>query len=311
VNITTLILDRIDTKKEDLVYFKKNKLDGMNIFDFFERLERDGKGKWALWIILNILSNPFLFTNWDDVEIKKFTKEVYHNPRYGSLQIVKFNIAKSGHLVATESVLTKLSHSEDCVVLEALAYSISSHCDYIIDKLSTCASPVVRRAVADKGGIYPRVLRMLSNDDHGLVREGIAMNKETPVDILYKLADDQLLSVRVGLVRNPSSSKRLFERLYRGSDDEPGGMAESLAMSHFTPPQILTKLSKSESTSVRIKVASNHNTPIKTLTKLCKDQHPFVVRSVLSNAIYSPELKKENKIKVECYDVSKFDPNCN
>ena len=61
----------------------------------------------------------------------------------------------------------------------------------VLEKLAESPSREVRIAVAMKNKLSPRLFEALSEDDDDSVRERIAYNKNTPIEILKKLTSDR------------------------------------------------------------------------------------------------------------------------
>lgn len=93
----------------------------------------------------------------------------------------------------------------------------------------------------------PDILRELAKDEESLVRQEVALNKNTPIDILRKLADDGYYWVHRGVASNPN-----------------------------TPVDILRELAENEKIGIRMGVASNTSTPVDVLRKLANDEDPLV-----------------------------------
>ena len=86
------------------------------------------------------------------------------------------------------------------------------------------------------------------------VRRNVAMNPNTPVDVLTELAKDNNCDVRCFVAENPSTSA-----------------------------DVLTELAKDNNCDVRRNVAMNPNTPADVLTELAKDSYWCVRRNAVRN----------------------------
>ena len=125
----------------------------------------------------------------------------------------------------------------------------------------------------------------VSNEDID-ARMDIALNPNTPVDVLNELADDKDSDVRLCVVVNPSTPKDTIDKLL--FVDKNIGFSElrfleKVALCMETPPDILAKLSQYADDSVRFAVAKNPHTPIIALNALANDDNPAIRWTVADN----------------------------
>lgn len=116
-------------------------------------------------------------------------------------------------------------------------------------------------------------------------RQDIALDPNTPVEILEDLSNDRNTSVLLCLLCNPSLPDYLKDKLL--SNSQWSGFLEQVASCLSISPEILTRLSDSEHNTVRCRVAWNPNTPVETLIKLSQDDD-WTVRSYVAGNKNTP-----------------------
>ena len=116
----------------------------------------------------------------------------------------------------------------------------------LLTKLSTHHDMGVRWAVAKSPHTTAEVLEVLSGDSVNLVRALVATNKNTPIECLPKLFEDEKI-VKDGLTGNPN-----------------------------TPIEFLEVMAKDSDKMIRMRVASNPSTPKEVLESLQKDSEKDV-----------------------------------
>lgn len=87
----------------------------------------------------------------------------------------------------------------------------------LLTKLSIHQDMGVRWAVAKSPHTKPEVLRILAKDEVNLVRALVATNKNTPIECLEPLFNDEKI-VKDGLSGNPNSSEKILQALAKDSD---------------------------------------------------------------------------------------------
>ncbi|MEM8677681.1 MAG: hypothetical protein AAGF83_28055, partial [Cyanobacteria bacterium P01_G01_bin.67] len=115
-----------------------------------------------------------------------------------------------------------------------------------------------------------QVLKQLAKDEDKTVRQIMAQNKNLPLDILLELADDSSVIVRSNLAYKNTHSKiktsvELLEKLAR---DESETVREKVAAHSDTPEEILIQLANDSSTRVKKALTGNLNTPVTVLNHL-------------------------------------------
>jgi len=124
------------------------------------------------------------------------------------------------------------------------------------------------------------VLEKLAEDEESLVRRGVALNPNTPVSVLEKLAEDEESLVRSGVAHNPNIPVSVLEKL---AEDEESLVRSGVAHNPNTPVSVLEKLAEDEESLVREAVAHNPNTPVSVLEKLAEDEESLVREAVAHN----------------------------
>ena len=101
-------------------------------------------------------------------------------------------------------------------------------------------------------------------------RQDIALDPNTPIDVLEQLSNDRDTSVLLCLICNPHLPDYLVDKIL---SDDRWTFLEQVASCLSTPPEILARLSEHKHPLVRCKVAWNWNTPADTLIKLSEDEN--------------------------------------
>jgi len=123
--------------------------------------------------------------------------------------------------------------------------------------------------------IMTRLLVALSQSEDMGARWAVAKNPHTPVEILTRLARDEINLVRALVATNPNTPETLLEKLF---EDEKI-VRDGLSGNPSTPPHILEALARDEDKLVRLRVAENPATPLQTLQKLRHDPDRDVAKA--------------------------------
>jgi hypothetical protein len=102
------------------------------------------------------------------------------------------------------------------------------------------------------------VLRLLSQDFSGDVREAVADNPKTPADTLAALSSDQVPSVRMAVASN---AKTPADRLAGLAGDRVNYVRWSVAHNESTPPAVLKRLTEDADKHVSDEAKNNPHTP--------------------------------------------------
>jgi len=133
----------------------------------------------------------------------------------------------------------------------------------------------------------PEALANLVDDEDPLVRQGLALNRNTPPEILARLFDDDDLYVRRGLAGNPDMLPEILVKL---SADEDRGVLYLVGRNTNTPIKTLAKLADNDDSYVSSGVASNPNTPSEALSRLADHENGNVRHYVSVNPNTSLEV---------------------
>ena len=133
----------------------------------------------------------------------------------------------------------------------------------------------------DSQNASPEMFEELAEDKDWEVREGVANNPSTPVEVLMKLAEDKNGNVRYELARNPNACVEILRKL---ADDKDWDVRCQVAHNRSTPAEILMKLADDKDLNVRYEVAMNPNTPAEVLMKLAEDKEWDVRIGVAANS---------------------------
>jgi hypothetical protein len=102
------------------------------------------------------------------------------------------------------------------------------------------------------------ILRLLSEDDSGDVREAVADNPRTPAEVLTALSGDSASSVRMAVAENLKTPEASLERL---ATDKVNYVRWGVAHNESTPPAILKGLTKDPDKHVSDEAKQNPHTP--------------------------------------------------
>ena len=111
-------------------------------------------------------------------------------------------------------------------------------------------------------------LRELATHADWQVRQAVAMNRKTPVDIFQQLANDSNQDVRIALSTNLSTPEEIFFILARDPSEQ---VRSVVARFEYVPAAVLAAMADDQSAEIRLEVARNWNTDIPTLKKLSQD----------------------------------------
>lgn len=124
------------------------------------------------------------------------------------------------------------------------------------------------------------ILRKLVNSNITSVRRGVAENRNTPLDLLNKLSNDNAISVIKSVARNPKTPGELLARL---SCHPNKSVRSAVAYNYKTPAEVLTRLSEDDEESVVSAVAGNLNTSVDVLIRLANSSSQEVCVSLAQN----------------------------
>jgi len=131
----------------------------------------------------------------------------------------------------------------------------------------------------EKSPIMEELLVKLSEVEDMGSRWAVAKNPHTPVDVLEKLAKDEVNLVRALVATNPNTPSHILRNLF--SDEKI--VRDGLSGNPNTPAKILKTLSCDSDKMVRMRVAENPSTPIELLECLKNDSDENVAKAAEAN----------------------------
>jgi hypothetical protein len=172
----------------------------------------------------------------------------------------------------SQEVLEYLSNDNDKRVRQVVASHGIFTTPQILDKLSNDVEPEVRKEVASNRQTNLQTLEKLTNDDNKTVRiralSWFTARVSNP-QILDKLSNNNSIYVRAAVARNRATSPETLDKL---SNDKSEKIRRVVAGNTSTSPETLDKLSNHISRDVRVQVAANESTPTQILEKLLNDE---------------------------------------
>jgi hypothetical protein len=131
-----------------------------------------------------------------------------------------------------------------------------------------------RKRLAASTNATAAQLQQYTKDPEWEVRQAVARNRRTPVNLLAILAQDPHPQVRISVATNLSTDEAIFMVLANDSDVQ---VRSVVARFEYVPASVLAVMASDPVTDIRIEVARNLNTDRATLTRLMKDSQPEVV----------------------------------
>ncbi|WP_457596089.1 hypothetical protein [Hydrogenimonas sp.] len=122
------------------------------------------------------------------------------------------------------------------------------------------------------------LVRLSGVEDMGS-RWAVAKNPHTPVEVLTKLADDEVNLVRALVATNPNTPAEVLQRLF--GDEKI--VRDGLSGNPNTPAKLLKILADDSDKMVRMRVSENPGTPEEVLEKLTRDGDPNVAKAAEVN----------------------------
>lgn len=139
----------------------------------------------------------------------------------------------------------------------------------------------VRQGVAANEKTPVEILRILAQDDNRGVRWVVAAHPQTPVEVLCTLAQDNDREVRRTVAAHPQTPVEALHILGQDNDWE---VRWGVATHPQTPVEVLRTLAQDNDRNVRGGVASHAQTPVEILRTLAQDQSAVVRRAAAENA---------------------------
>ncbi|MFB2894840.1 hypothetical protein ACE1CI_18170 [Aerosakkonemataceae cyanobacterium BLCC-F50] len=123
------------------------------------------------------------------------------------------------------------------------------------------------------------ILEQLARYPDETVRGVLLENRNLPLEIRLELTRDRSVSVRCGLARKNPHRETPVQVLEILADDESEQVREFVAENPYTPIQVLEKLANDPSPKVKQKLVTNQNTPVTILNRLGLEEDIFNVRN--------------------------------
>ncbi|MRJ03259.1 MAG: hypothetical protein GXO19_03945, partial [Epsilonproteobacteria bacterium] len=117
------------------------------------------------------------------------------------------------------------------------------------------------------GPIMRELLVALSQVEDMGSRWAVAKNPHTPVEVLERLAEDEVNLVRALVATNPNTPQKVIERLFHDEKIVRDGISGNPK----APGPILAQLARDRDKLVRLRVAENPATPLEVLRELEQD----------------------------------------
>lgn len=155
-----------------------------------------------------------------------------------------------------------------------------------LQRLASHPEEKVKQAVAQNEQTPVEILQILAQDQASNVRRYVASHPQTPVEILLKLAQDEDQYVREQVASHPQTPAEALQMLAQTQDQ---GWIGSTTRRHVAAhpqvtEQILRMLAQDEEKRVREEVAGNPLTPAEVLRSLALNKDRGVLRVVARNS---------------------------
>jgi pentose-5-phosphate-3-epimerase len=127
--------------------------------------------------------------------------------------------------------------------------------------------------------LMTELLVALSDAEDMGSRWAVAKNPHTPVEVLTKLAKDEINLVRALVATNPNTPAAVLQNLF--SDEKI--VRDGLSGNPNTPVKLLKILADDSDKMVRMRVAENPATPPEVLQRMMQDTEPNVAKAAEVN----------------------------
>ena len=118
-------------------------------------------------------------------------------------------------------------------------------------------------------------------------RRELAIDRNTPKDVLRELAKDKHYAIRMFVAKNPNTPLGTLRYLVKDKDSE---VRAGLLVNPSSSPDILGELAKDKAWFIRRDVAHNPNTPEDSLQDLATDEEKDVRRALATNRNISAKI---------------------
>ena len=129
----------------------------------------------------------------------------------------------AGNPSTPEEALDKLSNDQYWRVRATVAQNPYAS-DETVEKLSNDTNEWVRSQVA-RTTMSTKILNKLSKDSEWVVRNEVALNRNTPTDLLDKLSEDENNRIVESVIRNPNTSPTTLKKLTKHKNKQIRGEA--------------------------------------------------------------------------------------
>ena len=146
------------------------------------------------------------------------------------------------------------------------------------------------KRILSKRHEFPYILDEISSKGINNNKIFTAINSQTPVATLEKLAEDSDRNIRYLVAHNSNLSLTAISKL---AHDNRADVRKAIASQTNTPSNILETLAADSVTNVRAAVAGNNSTPAKILEQLLQDSEITVIIKVASNPNTSNNLLED------------------
>lgn len=131
----------------------------------------------------------------------------------------------------------------------------------------------------EKHPVMEELLIALSEVEDMGSRWAVAKNPHTPIDVLTRLAKDEVNLVRALVATNPNTPPAVLQALF--GDEKI--VRDGLSGNPNTPPKLLKILADDSDKMVRMRIAENPSTPTELLERLKKDTDVNVAKAAEVN----------------------------
>jgi len=133
----------------------------------------------------------------------------------------------------------------------------------------------------------------------------LACSEFTPIETLIKLSQDKSLQVRMAVALNPNTPEDVLRKLAK-SKEFGIFVWKAVAENPNTPVDVLILLAQNEDWRVREEVAWNKNTPAEVLKKLANDTSWGVRHTVTMNPNTPEDVLRKLAKEDKCWPIRKM-----
>jgi hypothetical protein len=151
----------------------------------------------------------------------------------------------------------------------------------VLRGISQSEADSMKMAIAMRPGITPPIEEILSNDEHGLVRQFLASNPDTTRETMMKLAVDPAQYVRRAVAQNSNVAAEVLDFMSQNEKDVP--VLVLIARSRRAGPEALDRMIRAKNEEIEMWAAGNPRTPTDSLMFAARRGTTNVRRSVAQN----------------------------